>query len=204
MSARVPKDVARCPWPRRDNPLYVHYHDTEWGVPEHDDRALFEKLILDGAQAGLSWETILNKRENYRRAFDGFDIGTVAKYGQRKINSLLADPGIVRNKAKVNSAVTNARAFLELQAREGSFDRWLWAFVDGKPVQNAFKTTREIPAAPPLAVTVSKELKRLGFKFVGPTIVYAYMQAIGVVNDHIVDCFRYEACAKLARRGKRA
>ena len=204
MSPRIPADVARCPWPRRENARYVRYHDTEWGVPEHDDRALFEKLILDGAQAGLSWETILNKRENYRRAFDGFVPETVARYGAKKIASLLADPGIVRNKAKVASAVTNAQAFLALQEREGSFDQWLWAFVDGKPVQNAFKTLREIPAAPPLAVSVSKELKRLGFKFVGPTIVYAYMQAIGVVNDHLVDCFRHAPCAKLGAKRRRA
>jgi len=204
MTPRVSKDVARCPWPRRDNPLYVHYHDTEWGVPEHDDRALFEKLILDGAQAGLSWETILNKRENYRAAFDGFQVGTVARYGARKIASLLADPGIVRNKAKVNSAVTNARAFLLLQEQEGSFDRWLWAFVDGKPVQNAWRTIREIPPKTPLAERISKELRQRDFKFVGPTIVYAYMQAIGMVNDHLVDCFRYEPCAKHARRTRRA
>jgi len=204
MAARVAKDVVRCPWPRSTNPLYVHYHDTEWGVPEHDDRALFEKLILDGAQAGLSWETILNKRENYRRAFDGFDPGTIARYGARKVASLLADPGIVRNKAKVNAAVGNAKAFLALVEKEGSFDRWLWGFVDGAPVQNAWSGLRQIPPTTKVSDALSKELKQRGFRFVGPTIVYAYMQAIGMVNDHLVDCFRHAECAKLARRGRRA
>ena len=199
MSPGTPEDVVRCPWPRNTNELYVRYHDTEWGVPEHDDRALFEKLILDGAQAGLSWETILNKRENYRRAFEGFHPETVARYGAKKIASLLEDPGIVRNKAKVHSAVGNAKAFLALVEAEGSFDRWLWGFVDGAPVQNAWKPGQRVPPSTPVSDAISKELKKRGFKFVGTTIVYAYMQAIGMVNDHQVTCFRHAACAKLAR-----
>ena len=200
MIPRAAKPVLRCPWPRASNPLYVHYHDTEWGVPEHDDRALFEKLVLDGAQAGLSWETILNKRENYRRAFEGFHPQTVARYGAGKIAALLADPGIVRNRSKVNSAVGNARAFLAMQREFGSFDAWLWRFVDGRPVQNAWTGDRRNPARTPLSDAVSKELKDRGFKFVGSTIVYAWLQAIGVVNDHLVSCFRYAPVARLGRR----
>jgi len=200
MSPRAPKVVTRCPWPRESNPLYVEYHDTEWGVPEHDDRALFEKLILDGAQAGLSWETILNKRENYRRAFEGFHPQTVARFGERKITALLADAGIVRNRAKVNSAVGNARAFLAMQEEFGSFDAWLWGFVDGRPVQNAWTGRGRIPARTPLSDAISKELQRRGFKFVGSTIIYAWLQAVGVVNDHLVTCFRYSPVAKLGRR----
>jgi DNA-3-methyladenine glycosylase I len=204
MAPRTPGVPSRCPWPRATNALYVSYHDTEWGVPEHDDRALFEKLILDGAQAGLSWETILNKRENYRRAFEGFDIAIVARSGPRKIAALLADPGIVRNRAKVNAAVGNAKAFLRLQDDEGGFDRWLWGFVGGRPVQNAWRALRQIPASTPTAEALSKELKRRGFRFVGPTIVYAYMQAIGMVNDHLVSCFRHAEVAKLGARRRRA
>jgi DNA-3-methyladenine glycosylase I len=204
VAARAKQEPVRCTWPRSTNALYVHYHDTEWGVPEHDDRALFEKLILDGAQAGLSWETILNKRENYRRAFEGFHPEKVARYGARKIASLLADPGIVRNRAKINSTVGNAQAFLELVEREGSFDRWLWGFVDGKPVQNAWTGMRQIPPTTKVSDAISKELRRRGFRFVGPTIIYAYMQAIGMVNDHLVECFRHAECARLARRGRRA
>ena len=204
MAARARKELIRCAWPRSTNALYVHYHDTEWGVPEHDDRALFEKLILDGAQAGLSWETILNKRENYRRAFDGFEIGTVARYGPKKIASLLANPGIVRNRAKVASAVGNAKSFLELQEREGSFDRWLWSFVDGRPIQNAWDATRKIPPTTKVSDAISRELRTRGFRFVGPTIIYAYMQAIGMVNDHLVTCYRHAQCAKLATRRRRS
>lgn len=202
MAARAPKDAGRCPWPKPGNALYVRYHDSEWGVPERDDRALFEKLLLDGAQAGLSWETILNKRENYRRAFEGFVPESIARYDARKIASLLADPGIVRNRAKVTSAVVNAKAYLALAGKEGGFSRWLWAFVDDAPVQNAWESMRQLPAKTPLAEEVSKALRAHGFKFVGPTIVYAYMQAIGMVNDHLVGCFRHAACAKLARKGR--
>ena len=198
MAPRVPKDVVRCPWPKATNALYVAYHDTEWGVPERDGRALFEKLLLDGAQAGLSWETILNKRENYRRAFDGFDPGRIARYGARKTASLLADPGIVRNRQKVAAFVGNAKAYLELVEREGDFGRWLWAFVDGAPVQNRFETIRQIPARTPLSDAVSKELQKRGFKFVGSTIVYAFMQAVGMVNDHLVTCHCHDRVAALA------
>jgi len=190
----------RCPWPRSVNALYVRYHDTEWGVPEHDDRALFEKLILDGAQAGLSWETILNKRENYRRAFEGFEPAVVARFNKRKVAALMADPGIVRNRAKVESAIGNAKAFLDLVEREGSFDRWLWGFVDGAPVQNAWTAIGQVPPTTRVSDAISKELRARGFRFVGPTIIYAYMQAIGMVNDHLVSCFRHAECARLAKR----
>lgn len=197
------RELVRCPWPKASNELYVHYHDTEWGVPEHDDRALFEKLILDGAQAGLSWETILNKRENYRRAFEGFDIETVAHYGSRKIESLLKDSGIVRNRQKVVSAVGNARVFLDMQAEFGSFDAWLWGHVGGAPVQNRWERMGQVPARTELSDTIAKELHKRGMRFVGSTIIYAYLQAIGVVNDHLTGCFRHAECAKLASRGKR-
>jgi DNA-3-methyladenine glycosylase I len=203
VSPRAAKERTRCPWPKATNPLYVRYHDEEWGVPERDGRALFEKLLLDGAQAGLSWETILNKRENYRRAFDGFDPGRIARYGARKTAALLADPGIVRNRQKVAAFVGNAKAYLELVEREGDFGRWLWAFTDGVPVQNRWTGSRQIPASTPLSDAISKELKARGFKFVGSTIVYAFLQAVGVVNDHLVTCFRHEACAKLGRRRSR-
>jgi DNA-3-methyladenine glycosylase I len=203
MSPREPKAIVRCPWPKPTNALYVHYHDTEWGVPERDGRALFEKLLLDGAQAGLSWETILNKRENYRRAFDGFDPVKMARYDARKTAKLLADPGIVRNRQKVAAFVGNAKAYLELVEREGDFGRWLWAFVDGVPVQNRWESLKQLPARTPLSDAVSKELQGRGFKFVGSTIVYAFMQATGMVNDHLVTCFRYEPCARLGRRRAR-
>jgi DNA-3-methyladenine glycosylase I len=203
MSPRAPKPVIRCPWPKASNALYVRYHDTEWGVPERDGRALFEKLLLDGAQAGLSWETILNKRENYRRAFDGFDPEVMARYRARKVASLLADAGIVRNRQKVAAFIGNAKAYLELVEREGDFDRWLWGFVDGRPVQNRFETLRQIPPRTPLSDAISKELQSRGFKFVGSTIVYAFMQAVGMVNDHLVTCFRHERCARLGRRRSR-
>lgn len=200
MTPHAAKPVTRCPWPKATNALYVHYHDTEWGVPERDGRALFEKLLLDGAQAGLSWETILNKRENYRRAFDAFDPEKMARYGARKTAALLADPGIVRNRQKVAAFVGNAKAYLELVERDGDFGRWLWAFVDGAPVQNRFESMRQVPARTPLSDSVSKELQARGFKFVGSTIVYAFMQAVGMVNDHLVTCFRHEPCARLGRR----
>jgi len=180
----------RCAW-AGDDPLYVEYHDQEWGVPVHDDRKLFEMLTLEGAQAGLSWITILKKRENYRRAFDGFVPERVASYGEDDVRRLLENPGIVRNRLKVRSAITNARAFLAVQEEQGSFDRFLWSFVDGEPVANAWKSVAEVPARTPTSDALSKELERRGFKFVGSTICYAYMQAVGLVDDHTVDCFLY-------------
>ena len=180
----------RCGWAGSD-PLYVAYHDQEWGVPLHDDRLLFEFLILDGMQAGLSWATILKKRDNFRRAFDDFDPYLVAQYGDEKVAALLADPGIVRNRLKVAAAVQNARAFLEIQREYGSFDAYIWQFVGGKPKQNAWVALSEIPARTPESDAMSKDLTRRGFKFVGSTICYAFMQAAGMVNDHIVNCFRY-------------
>jgi len=187
----------RCPWAGSD-PLYVAYHDGEWGVPSRDDRHLFEMLILEGAQAGLAWITVLRKRESYRKAFAGFDPEKVARFGARDVERLLADPGIVRNRLKVASAIGNARAFLDLQEEAGSFSRWLWAFVDGRPVQGAFREMREVPARTALAERISKELLQRGLRFVGPTIVYAYLQAVGLVNDHLVGCPRHRACARLA------
>jgi DNA-3-methyladenine glycosylase I len=180
----------RCAWAGNDA-LYRQYHDTEWGVPLHDDRALFEFLVLEGAQAGLSWITILRKRENYRAAFDGFDATRIAAYGANKIESLLKDAGIVRNRLKIAAAVTNARNFLEVQQEFGSFDSFMWGFVDGTPKQNRWGCHAEIPASTPQSDAMSKELKRRGFKFVGSTICYALMQATGMVNDHTTDCFRY-------------
>jgi DNA-3-methyladenine glycosylase I len=182
----------RCAWAGSD-PLYVAYHDEEWGVPEHDDRKLFEMLILEGAQAGLSWSTILNKRAAYLEAFDCFDPLKVAQYDEGKIQELLANPGIVRNKLKVHSAVRNANAFLEIQAEFGSFDAYIWQFVGGKPKLNAWKAMSEVPAETKESRVISKALKKRGFNFVGPTICYAFMQAVGMVNDHVVDCFRYRA-----------
>jgi DNA-3-methyladenine glycosylase I len=179
----------RCGWAKGEQ--YIRYHDEEWGVPVHDDRTLFEFLILEGAQAGLSWSTILNKRENYRRAFDGFDPRRIARYQPSKIKSLLTDAGIVRNKLKIVSAVENAKAFLRVQEEFGSFDRYIWQFVGGKPRVNKRKSLRQIPARTPESDAMSKDLKRRGFKFVGSTICYAFMQGVGMVNDHIVDCFRY-------------
>jgi len=172
--------------------LAIRYHDEEWGVPVHDDRTLFEFLILEGAQAGLSWNTILNKRENYRKAFDGFDPKRIARYDRRKMQQLLLDPGIVRNKLKIASAVGNARAFLSVQKECGSFDRYIWQFVGGKPRVNSPKSFKQVPARTAEADAMSKDLKRRGFKFVGSTICYAFMQAVGMVNDHVVDCFRYQ------------
>jgi DNA-3-methyladenine glycosylase I len=195
-TAVVPAAVsARCPW--ATTPLYHAYHDTEWGVPVHDDRLLFEFLILEGAQAGLSWLTILKKRENYRAAFDNFDVEKVARYTDKKIVKLLADEGIVRNRLKVASAVTNAKAFLKVQKECGSFDAYIWRFVDGKPIQNRRESLTQIPARTDLSDTISKDLKKRGFTFVGTTIIYAHMQATGMVNDHLVSCPRYQAVAAL-------
>jgi DNA-3-methyladenine glycosylase I len=179
----------RCAWAR--NPLAIDYHDREWGVPVHDDRLLFELLILEGAQAGLSWDTILAKRENYRKAFDGFAPATVARYGAAKKRSLLADAGIVRNRAKIGAAVLNAKGVLALQKEFGSLDRYLWAFVGGRPLQGRRQSLADVPAKSDVSDALSKDLKQRGFKFVGSTIVYAFMQAVGMVNDHTRDCFRY-------------
>jgi DNA-3-methyladenine glycosylase I len=184
----------RCGWQGND-PLYVAYHDTEWGVPVHDDRLLFEFLVLEGAQAGLSWLTILRKRDNYRRAFAGFDPEKVARFDRRKIERLLADPGIVRNRLKVESAVSNARAFLAVQNEFGSFDAYQWRFVGGLPIRNRFRNLGEVPARTPLSDAFSKDLRGRGFRFVGSTIVYAHMQAVGMVNDHLVGCFRHRDVA---------
>jgi DNA-3-methyladenine glycosylase I len=193
----VMNDRIRCGWCGED-PHYVAYHDTEWGVPVFDDRTLFEFLILEGAQAGLSWSTILNKRDGYRRAFDGFDPQRVARYDAKKVAELLTDPGIVRNRLKVGSAVTNAQAFLAIQNEKGSFAEYIWGFVDGKPIGNRWRSLSEIPATTPVAEAISKDLKKRGFRFVGPTIVYAHMQATGMVNDHLVGCFRHREVAALA------
>lgn len=186
-----------CPWCGQD-PLYRRYHDTEWGVPVHEDAVLFEFLVLEGAQAGLSWITVLRKREHYRRAFDHFDAERVAAFDAARIEALLQDPGLIRNRLKMESAVSNARAFLDVQAQFGSFDRYIWGFVDGRPIVNRFASTVEVPAVTPLAETISRDLKRRGFRFVGPTIVYAHMQATGMVNDHLVTCPRHAVCAMLA------
>jgi DNA-3-methyladenine glycosylase I len=189
----------RCPW-CGDDPLYVRYHDAEWGVPLHDDRRLFEFLVLEGAQAGLSWITILRKRENYRQAFDGFDPRRIAAYGAAEAEGLLADPGIVRNRLKIASAIRNARVFLDIQAEFGSFDAYLWRFVGGRPIQNRRQTLRDIPAETEESRALSKDLIRRGCAFVGPTICYAFMQAVGMVNDHLVRCFRHRQIAETPRR----
>jgi len=181
----------RCDWVPRDNDLYIRYHDTEWGVPVNNDRLLFQKIILDGVQAGLSWLTVLKKRKRYIEVYDNFDPEKVARYDQKKLDELLRDPGIIRNRLKVNASVTNARAFLKIQEEFGSFDAYLWRFVDGKPVVNRWKSIREIPASTELSDKLSADLKKRGFKFVGTTIIYAFMQAVGLVNDHTLDCFRY-------------
>lgn len=180
----------RCEWSGSD-PLYVQYHDTEWGVPLHDDRALFEFLVLEGAQAGLSWLVILRKRKNYRKAFSGFDPVKVARYGDKQFTRLMNDAGIVRNRLKIQATIQNARAFLKVQDEFGSFDQYIWGFVNGKPIVNAWQSLNEIPAKTPLSETISKDLLKRGFRFVGPTIVYAHMQATGMVNDHLTHCFRY-------------
>lgn len=186
----------RCEWAQTE--LSIDYHDKEWGVPLHDDRALFEFLILEGAQAGLNWEMILKKRNYYRQAFDGFDIRTVAGYDERKIEELLANPGIIRNRLKISAAIRNAQAFLAVQEEFGSFDAYLWRFVGGWPKRNAWRSIGEIPVQTPESAALSQDLLRRGFRFVGPTICYALMQAVGMVNDHVVTCFRYEELARLS------
>jgi DNA-3-methyladenine glycosylase I len=195
---REAKAVVRCSWCGAD-PLYCAYHDDEWGVPERDSKALFEKLLLDGFQAGLSWITILRKRDAFRAAFRGFDPEKIARFTAADRERLMNDPGIVRNRAKVDASISNAIAYLEIEAKQG-FAPYLWSFVDGKPLQNTFRSMGEIPAETPLARTISKDLKQRGFKFVGPTIVYAFMQAVGMVNDHVVTCYRHEAVKRLATR----
>jgi DNA-3-methyladenine glycosylase I len=191
--------LVRCPWPKQD-PLYVAYHDEEWGVPEYDDRALYEKLILDGFQAGLSWITILRKRENFRRAFVGFDPEKIARFRGAKIESLMQDAGIVRNRAKIEGTVGSARAYLKIMESGPGFANLLWGYLDGKPKLNRFRSTAQVPAETELSRKISKDLAGRGFKFVGPTIVYAFMQAVGMVNDHLVTCHRHAACAKLSER----
>lgn len=183
--------LIRCPWPK-DDELYQEYHDKEWGVPVHDDKKLFEFLLLEGFQAGLSWRTILYKRENFRKAFDDFDFNKVAKYDKRKINSLMKDSGIIRNKLKIESAVKNASAFIKVREEFGAFDKYIWGFVEGKPIKNKFKLLKELPARTELSDLISKDLKKRGFNFVGSTIIYAHMQATGMVNDHLTTCFRYK------------
>lgn len=182
--------MERCGWVTSD-PDYIRYHDTEWGVPVHDDKKLFEFIILEGAQAGLSWLTILKRREGYRKAFADFDTEKVAGFSPKKIEQLLQDPGIIRNRLKVNAAVTNAQAFLRIQEKFGSFDSYSWQFVDGEPIINTYRSQEDVPPTTPQSDAFSKDLKQRGFKFVGPTIIYAHMQAVGMVNDHLVSCFRY-------------
>ena len=191
----------RCGWATSD-PLYLEYHDNEWGIPEHGDRRLFEMLILEGAQAGLSWITILKKRENYQTAFSGFDPRKVARFDGRKIERLLADPGIVRNRLKIKSAIANARVFLAIQKEHGTFDDFVWSFVSGKPIQNRWKTLKQVPAETAESAAMSRELKKRGMNFVGPTICYAFMQATGMVNDHLPTCFRYKGVRRVRGRGK--
>ena len=191
------KNKKRCQWVSLKNPLYLKYHDEEWGVPVHDDKKLFAKLILDGAQAGLSWFTILKKRENYKKAFDGWDYKKIAEYDEGKIGELLKNEGIVRNRLKIESVIKNAKSFMDIQKEFGSFDKYIWGFVKGKTIQNKFKKMSDLPAKTELSDTISKDLKKRGMNFVGPTIIYAYMQAIGIVNDHTVDCFRNKECRKI-------
>lgn len=187
------KKIVRCAWVTED-PLYIDYHDTEWGVPIFEDRLLFEFLILEGAQAGLSWLTVLKKRENYRHCFDQFDAEKIARYKVKKIEKLLSNPGIIRNRLKIEATIQNAKSFLLVQKEHGSFSEYLWEFVDKNPIQNRWQHIKQVPAKTPLSDTLSKDLKKRGFKFVGSTICYAFMQAVGLVNDHTVDCFRH-ACA---------
>ena len=189
------KDKKRCSWPS-DDPLMIKYHDKEWGTPVHNDKKLFEFLLLEGMQAGLSWSTILKKRENFRKAFDNFDFNKVAMYNRKKINSLLNDAGIIRNKLKIESAVSNARAFLKVREEFGTFDKYIWGFVNGKPLNNKLKSLKDIQARTILSDNISKDLKNRGFKFVGSTIVYAHMQATGMVNDHLTSCFRFQELIK--------
>jgi len=192
------KKQNRCPWPG-DDELMIEYHDREWGVPVHDDRKLFEFMVLDAFQAGLSWRTILHKRENFRRAFDNFDFEKIARYRQSSVDRLLKDAGIVRNRQKISATITNAKTFLEIRKEFGSFDKYIWQFTNGTTIHNGFKTIKQIPATSPESDAMSRDLKKRGFKFVGSTICYAFMQAAGMVNDHITDCFRYKTIEKLSK-----
>jgi DNA-3-methyladenine glycosylase I len=202
MSAPIlhPDGLHRCPWPGKDDAFYIAYHDDEWGVPEYDDRALYEKLVLDGFQAGLSWITILRKRDNFRRAFDDFQPAKIARYDARKKAKLMQDAGIVRNRLKIEGAVLSARGYLELMEKGPGFSAFLWDFLDGKPKVNKFRDTKQVPAETELSKKMSKELAARGFKFVGPTIVYAFMQAVGMVNDHLVKCHCHERVQTPGRR----
>ena len=193
------KSFTRCKWAEGVSLDYIRYHDEEWGVPAYDDRTQFEFLILEGAQAGLSWSTILNKREGYRKLFADFDPEKVARFTKKRIEKLLLDPAIVRNRLKVESAVSNAKAFLKVQEEFGSFGEYIWGFVDGKPIQNNFRKDGDVPATSPASDAISKDLKKRGFRFVGSTIIYAHMQATGMVNDHVRSCFRHKPCAKMSR-----
>jgi len=197
------KKITRCKWAEGVSLDYIEYHDREWGVPVRDDKVQFEFLLLEGAQAGLSWSTILNKRDGYRKAFADFDVQKVARFTKKRIESLLGNPAIVRNRLKVESAVTNAQAFIEVQEEFGSFSKYIWGFVDGEPVQNRFEKDSEVPATSPESDALSKDLKKRGFRFVGSTIMYAHMQATGLVNDHVLGCFRYRPCARLAKKTRR-
>ena len=192
--------MQRCGWAGPE-PIYVDYHDTEWGVPEYDSRALWEKLVLDGFQAGLSWITILKKRDNFRKVFQGFDPRLIAEWGEADVTRLLADPGIIRHRGKIEATIRNARAWCDLEER-GGFDAFVWRYVDGAPLQSRFATQAEVPPQTPLSAQISKDLKKTGFRFCGPTIVYAWMEACGLVNDHITTCHRHEACAAMAQASK--
>jgi DNA-3-methyladenine glycosylase I len=194
------KKIERCKWAEGVSLDYIEYHDKEWGVPVYDDKVQFEFLLLEGAQAGLSWSTILNKREGYRKAFAGFDVEKVARFTKKRVEKLLRDPAIVRNRLKVESAITNAQAFIRLKEEFGSFSKYIWGFVGGEPIQNRFSKDGDIPATSPESDALSKDLKKRGFRFVGSTIVYAHMQATGLVNDHVTGCFRHRPCARLAKK----
>ena len=197
------KKITRCKWAEGVSLDYIEYHDREWGVPVRDDKVQFEFLLLEGAQAGLSWSTILNKRGGYRKAFADFDVQKVARFTKKRIESLLGNPAIVRNRLKVESAVTNAQAFIEVQEEFGSFSKYIWGFVDGEPIQNRFRKDSDVPATSPESDALSKDLKQRGFRLVGSTIMYAHMQATGLVNDHVLGCFRYRPCAQLAKKTRR-
>ena len=197
----MPTTLKRCTWPLKGNELYLEYHDKEWGVPAWDDATQFEFLILEGAQAGLSWSTVLNKREGYRTAFAGFDPEKIARFGKREVTKLMNDANIIRNRLKIESTISNARAYLDFKSSNDSFATYLWSFVGGKPIQNKFKETKQVPATSPESDALSKDLKKRGFRFVGTTIIYAHMQATGMVNDHLMSCFRYKECKSLAARG---
>jgi len=197
------KKITRCKWADGVSLDYIEYHDKEWGVPVYDDRVQFEFLLLEGAQAGLSWSTILNKRAGYRKAFADFDVEKVARFTKKRVDTLLKNPAIVRNRLKVESAVTNAQAFIEVQEAFGSFSKYIWGFVDGMPIQNKFRKDSDVPSTSPESDALSKDLKKRGFRFVGSTIMYAHMQATGLVNDHVIGCFRHQPCARLARKIKK-